>query len=111
MKGALFFNLPENYSWIFLWQSGIKDCLEVPASPTKNKTVLCGFFSLQRKKGVNGYVIARKVSFYTIFTLQPKFTLVYTLFLMVTLRGKKIPVYTLFPKKGKLIFGSEGLNP
>jgi len=52
--------------------------------PTENKTVFRGFFLLHRKKGEREYVIARKVSFYTIFILQPKFTLVYTLFSIVT---------------------------
>jgi len=41
-------------------------------------------FFITKKNGVDGYVIARKVSFYTIFILHPKFTLIYTLFSMVT---------------------------
>jgi len=60
-------------------------------APTKNKAALpkirwcfVAFSHYREKKGVNEYVIATKVSFYNIFILQPKFTLVYTLFSMVT---------------------------
>jgi len=41
------------------------------------------YFSLQRKKGENEYIIAAKVTFFAVFRLQAKFTLVSTLFLMV----------------------------
>jgi len=53
------------------------------SSPTKNKTVFPRYFSLQRKKGENEYIIAAKVTFFIIFRLQPKFTPVSTLFSMV----------------------------
>jgi len=73
-----------------------------PCSPTENKMVFCGFFSLQRKKGVNGSVIATKVPLYNIFRLKPKFTLVYTLFSMVM--QQKDTRFHPFSKKGWAYF-------
>jgi len=51
--------------------------------------------------GESKYIIASKVTFFAIFRLQPKFTLVSTLFWW----ANKILVFTLFPKKVELIFG------